>query len=47
MARENVNQLPVIEFGHFVGFVTRADVLRLMQVRTELGGGRDTPSGAR
>jgi hypothetical protein len=47
MARENVNQLPVIEFGHFVGFVTRADVLRLMQVRTELGGGRDSPSGAR
>jgi len=46
MARENVNQLPVIEFGHFVGFVTRADVLRLMQVRTELGGGRDSPSGA-
>ncbi len=38
MAKENINQLPVIEFGRFVGFVTRADVLRLMQVRSELGG---------
>ena len=38
MARENVHQLPVIEFGRFVGFVTRADVLRLMQIRSELGG---------
>ena len=47
MARENVNQLPVMEFGGFVGFVTRADVLRLMQVRSELGGDRDTSSGAR
>jgi Zn-dependent protease/CBS domain-containing protein len=37
MAKENINQLPVIEFGRFVGFVTRADVLRLMQVRSELG----------
>ncbi len=38
MAKENVNQLPVIEFGRFVGFITRADVMRLMQVRSELGG---------
>ncbi len=37
MANENVNQLPVIEFGRFIGFVTRADVMRLMQVRAELG----------
>ena len=37
MAKENVNQLPVLEFGRFVGFVTRADVMRLMQVRSELG----------
>ena len=36
MAKENINQLAVIEFGRFVGFVTRADVLRLMQVRSEL-----------
>jgi Zn-dependent protease/CBS domain-containing protein len=40
MAKENVNQLPVIEFGRFVGFVTRADVMRLIQVRSELGGMR-------
>ena len=46
MATENVNQLPVIEFSRFVGFVTRADVLRLMQVRTELGGDRDKSSGS-
>ncbi len=38
MAKENVNQLPVLEFGRFVGFVTRADVMRLMQVRSDLGG---------
>ena len=38
MAKENVNQLPVLEFGRFVGFVTRADVMRLMQVRSELSG---------
>ena len=38
MAKEVVNQLPVLEFGRFVGFVTRADVMRLMQVRSELGG---------
>ncbi len=38
MARENFHQLPAIEFGRFVGFITRADVLRLMQVRTELVG---------
>lgn len=37
MAKNNVNQLPVLEFGRFVGFVTRADVMRLMQVRSELG----------
>ena len=37
MARENVHQLPVMEAGRFVGFITRADVLRLMQLRGELG----------
>jgi CBS domain-containing protein len=37
MARENVHQLPVMEAGLFVGFITRADVLRLMQLRSELG----------
>jgi Zn-dependent protease len=38
MAKENVHQLPVNEFGRFIGFVTRADVMRLMQVRAQLGG---------
>lgn len=47
MAKENVNQLPVIEFGRFIGFITRADVLRLIQVRSELGGGRGTSSATR
>lgn len=47
MARENVNQLPVMESGRFVGFITRADVLRLVRVRSELGGGAGTSSGAR
>jgi Zn-dependent protease/CBS domain-containing protein len=37
MARENVHQLPVLESGLFVGFITRADVMRLMQLRSELG----------
>jgi signal-transduction protein with cAMP-binding, CBS, and nucleotidyltransferase domain len=37
MARENVHQLPVMEAGLFAGFITRADVLRLMQLRSELG----------
>jgi Zn-dependent protease/CBS domain-containing protein len=47
MAGENVNQLPVREFGRFVGFITRADVLGLMRVRSELGGGQSTSAAAR
>jgi len=45
MARENVHQLPVMETGLFAGFITRADVLRLMQLRSELGpaGGTRAP----
>ena len=39
MAAHDVHQLPVIDTARsFLGFVTRADVLRLMQVRTELSG---------
>ena len=38
MTRENVNQLPVTEFGRFIGFVSRGDVLRLMEIRSELRG---------
>jgi CBS domain-containing protein len=37
MAAYDVHQLPVIESGAFIGFVTRADVLGLIQIRTELG----------
>lgn len=44
MAREDVHQLPVIDAGGFLGFVTRADVMRLIQVRSDIGR-RDTTSG--
>lgn len=37
MATHDVHQLPVLESGTFIGFVTRADVLGLIQIRTELG----------
>jgi len=37
MATYDIHQLPVIESGAFIGFVTRADVLGLIQIRTELG----------
>jgi len=42
MARENVNQLPVLESGRLIGFITRADVMRLVRVYSELGGTRGT-----
>lgn len=38
MAAHDVHQLPVLDGRTFLGFVTRADVLRLIQIRTELGG---------
>jgi Zn-dependent protease/CBS domain-containing protein len=39
MATHNVHQLPVIDSSRtFIGFITRADVLRLISVRTELAG---------
>jgi len=44
MAREGVHQLPVMEGGLFIGFITRADVLRLMQLRSELGSAGDAPA---
>ena len=40
MAREGVHQLPVTEAGLFIGFITRGDVLRLMQLRSEIGEAR-------
>jgi CBS domain-containing protein len=36
MAANDVHQLPVLDGKSFVGFVTRADVLRLLQIRSEL-----------
>jgi len=44
MARESVHQLPVLEEGLFIGFITRADVLRLMQLRSELGPAGSAPA---
>jgi len=38
MAAHDVHQLPVLDGRTFLGFVTRADVLRLIQIRTELSG---------
>ena len=36
MARENVNQLPVVADGHLEGVVTRSYLIQLLQVRREL-----------
>jgi Zn-dependent protease len=36
LARGDVHQLPVVSDGQFVGFVTRADIIRLIQTRGEL-----------
>lgn len=38
MATHDVHQLPVMDGRSFLGFVTRADVLRLIQIRSEVGG---------
>jgi Zn-dependent protease/CBS domain-containing protein len=40
MAAHDVHQLPVIDARAFLGFVTRADVLRLIRIRSELGGAK-------
>jgi Zn-dependent protease len=37
MASADVHQLPVMEDGRFLGFVTRADIIRLIRVRSDLG----------
>jgi CBS domain-containing protein len=38
MAEHDVHQLPVVNRQRdFLGFVTRSDVLRLIQIRTEVG----------
>lgn len=43
MAANDVHQLPVLDRRTFLGFVTRADVLRLIQIRTELSGSATAP----
>jgi Zn-dependent protease/CBS domain-containing protein len=40
MAKEDVNQLPVITDGHLAGILSRAHVLELLRAKTELGQGR-------
>lgn len=40
MARHDVHQLPVLDGRSFIGFVTRADIFRLIQIRSELGNAR-------
>jgi CBS domain-containing protein len=37
MGKHNVHQVPVMEGGTLLGFVTRADVMRTVQLRVELG----------
>ncbi len=38
MATHDIHQIPVLDSREFSGFVTRADVLRLIQINSELGG---------
>jgi CBS domain-containing protein len=40
MAAHDVHQLPVLEGRTFLGWVTRSDVLRLIQIRSELSGAK-------
>jgi Zn-dependent protease/CBS domain-containing protein len=37
MAREDVNQLPVVSDGHLAGILSRAHVLELLRARSEVG----------
>jgi CBS domain-containing protein len=37
MAREDVNQLPVLTDGNLVGIISRAHIMQLLQTRLELG----------
>lgn len=41
MAGNDVHQVPVLDGATFIGFVTRGDVLRLVQIRSELGAARE------
>ncbi len=40
MAREDVNQLPVVSDGHLAGILSRGHVLELLRARSELGAKR-------
>jgi CBS domain-containing protein len=40
MAREDVNQLPVVSDGHLAGILSRAHVLELLRSRSEVGQSR-------
>jgi Zn-dependent protease/CBS domain-containing protein len=37
MSSADVHQLPVMEDGRFLGFVTQADIIRMIRVRSDLG----------
>ena len=37
MAREDVHQLPVVSNGHLDGVLSRANILRFLETRAELG----------
>jgi Zn-dependent protease/predicted transcriptional regulator len=38
MARDNVNQLPVVQGGHLEGMISRSHILQVLQTRAELQG---------
>ncbi|HOM95120.1 MAG TPA: CBS domain-containing protein, partial [Candidatus Saccharicenans sp.] len=37
LVNNEVNQVPVLDNGKVVGIITRTDLLRLLQLRTDLG----------
>ena len=37
MAHDDVNQLPVVDHGRLEGIVSRGQIIRLLQARSELG----------
>jgi hypothetical protein len=45
IAAHDVNQLPVIEEGHLLGFVTRAGIMRILQFRNEERAGANKQTG--